>query len=75
MTKEKQRELNIHFEELKKGNFYWVPWGFSDSKKIDVLSCSLLYEIDTKGFYQPVYAFAVLIDNQTEAEFRVPALK
>ena len=41
--------------ELKEGYFRW--YGSND---LEVLRVELSYELDTKGFYQPIYAFSVV---------------
>ena len=53
--------------------------GYFESKKpadVRVLSCQLGYEIDTKGFYQPVYFFDVAsIDGTYAYRIMIPAMK
>lgn len=42
---------------------------------VTVTSCTLRYMIDTKGFYQPVYAFWVVsADGQYQYEIMIPAM-
>lgn len=44
--------------------------------KLMVLSCELAYEIDTKGFYQPVYLFAVEAeDGSYKNTVMIPAMQ
>lgn len=44
--------------------------------KLVVLSCELAYEIDTKGFYQPVYLFAVEAeDGSYKNTVMIPAMQ
>lgn len=65
------------YEQLCKGHIsdgdyfeYCAP------DKISVLSCALEYQIDTKGFYQPVYVFELLSDNGEYAiRSIIPALR
>ena len=64
-------------QELKDGNF-----AYADSMKhyagdsVTVISCTLDYEIDTKGFYQPVYIFEILIpETGNTCEAMIPAMK
>lgn len=52
------------YEKLKNGEFsnsgyfeYHLP------QEVEIISCELEYQIDTKGFYQPVYAFEVILDD------------
>jgi len=53
--------------------------GFYENKvpaEVSVLSCTLEYEIDTKGFYQPVYYFEVASTDGTYAySVMIPAMK
>lgn len=43
---------------------------------VSVFSCTLEYEIDTKGFYQPVYVFEVESPDGTYADrIMIPAMK
>lgn len=43
-------------------------------KAVSVLACELIYQIDTKGFYQPVYRFT-LAGEDYSARVMIPALK
>lgn len=65
------------FTQLRNGKF--GDGGFFERKKpadVYVLSCELGYEIDTKGFYQPVYYFAVASKDGTyEYRIMIPAMK
>lgn len=46
------------------------------TKQIEVLSCTLSYQVDTKGFYQPVYLVELRSeDTNFEVTETVPALK
>lgn len=65
------------FQELKDGNF-----AYADSLKryatdsVTVVSCTLDYQIDTKGFYQPVYIFEILIHETGNTDLAmIPAMK
>ena len=43
---------------------------------VSVLSCRPGYEIDTKGFYQPVYYFEVVsLDGAYKNQIMIPAFK
>jgi hypothetical protein len=45
-------------------------------KEITVINCTLQYQIDTKGFYQPVYSFEVVSeDGQYQYQIQIPAMK
>ena len=44
-------------------------------KNVTVLSCKLEYQVDTKGYYQPVYMFKVMYDGvEDEMRIMIPAL-
>ena len=57
------------FDRLKEGYFRW--YGSND---LEVLGVELSYELDTKGFYQPIYAFSVVWDD-LEGTINIPAIK
>ena len=64
-------------QELKNGKF-----SYADALKhyandsVTVVSCTLDYQIDTKGFYQPVYIFEILITETGNTELAmIPAMK
>ena len=46
-----------------------------NSTEVTVLSCKVGYEVDTKGFYQPVYIFEVLIPETGTLYTIIPAMK
>lgn len=63
------------FRQLKGGNFYGGVFESRSPKKVTVLSCRLEYQVDTKGFYQPVYTFGVMYDGvEDEMRIMIPAL-
>ena len=57
------------FDRLKEGYFRW--YGSND---LEVLKVELSYELDTKGFYQPVYTFSVSWDD-IEHTINIPAIQ
>ena len=65
------------FAQMRDGKFN--DGGYFERKSptdIDVLSCEFGYEIDTKGFYQPVYFFDVASrDGSYAYRIMIPALK
>ena len=65
------------FAQMRDGKFN--DGGYFERKaptEIDVLSCEFGYEIDTKGFYQPVYFFDVASrDGSYAYRIMIPALK
>ena len=65
------------FEKMCDGKF--SDGGFFEHKKpaeVSVLSCRLGYEVDTKGFYQPVYYFDIASqDGSYTYRIMIPAMK
>lgn len=57
------------FDRLEKGYFLVVG-----DKDFEVLGVALDYELDTKGFYQPVYVFSVMWDD-IEQTINIPAIR
>ena len=65
------------YERLCGGKFY-DDWYFENKAPADVnvLSCTLEYEVDTKGFYQPVYYFKVTSgDGNYQDKIMIPAME
>ncbi len=62
------------FAQVKEGNFdQYVPFQKGDTLYID--SCERTYLYDTKGFYQPVYAFSGYINHPENLWIcRIPSL-
>ena len=42
---------------------------------MEVTGVDLIYQLDSKGFYQPVYNFEVNIDKKENHNIYIPALK
>ena len=65
------------YQELKNGNFaYADALKHYANESVTVTSCMLDYEIDTKGFYQPVYIFEILIPETGNTTLAmIPAMK
>lgn len=59
------------YDKLLNGEFVCYYQG---EKDINILGTELAYQLDTKGYYQPVYRFAAII-NGDETEIIIPALK
>ncbi len=64
------------YKRLCKGKFangdrfeYYAP------SQVSVLSCTMEYRIDTKGFYRPVYVFDVVLDGEICDKIIMPAWK
>ncbi len=73
----------IENEEIKSEEEAWnlVESGWfrayqvSEINKIECLSSSLVYQRDSKDYYQPVYQFSVLINDVIYSELLIPAIK
>lgn len=61
------------FDQLQSGNFQ-TRYFENDLTSMLIQNVRLRYCADSKGFYQPVYAFDVLINGE-EAVVEIPALK
>lgn len=62
--------------ELLRAGQFWDGGFFEDEapKSVRVVSCEIAYEIDTKGFYQPVYQFYLVSgDGSYEDRILIPA--
>lgn len=59
------------YEKLVKGEFQYFD---NERLAIQVKSCSVVYCIDSKGYYQPNYQFECVINGE-EREIRIPAIK
>lgn len=76
-TFQKYKEIELMsekeaYERLCKGEFAWN----SEDNKINSLLVEeiyLNYEIDTKGFYQPVYVFVTML-NEQKTIVKIPAI-
>ena len=60
------------FEKIEEGQFNLGR--YSGEYEIVTEEAVLEYEIDSKGFYQPVYAFKAMV-NGTESKIRIPAIQ
>ena len=59
------------YKKLEKGEFrYWSE----EKLNLEVLDCNLEYQMDSKGFYQPVYLFNVLV-NENEEQIVIAAIE
>lgn len=61
------------YQKLLDGKFRY-SYQQETPKTLEVKSVSLVYQLDTKGFYQPVYEFDCRIDGE-ETSIWIPALK
>ena len=63
-------------EELKRGNFQGgETFAMNRVRRVTVLDCQLVYRTDTKGFYQPLYAFLIQPEGMGEGRVFLPAMK
>ncbi len=61
------------YDLLAQGKFLQI---YADSiTKIEVTDVRLGYEVDSKGFYQPVYLFTATFNGNEEGILKVPALQ
>lgn len=65
------------YKQLCDGKFYDRGFfEYTNPSNVSVISCTLEYEIDTKGFYQPVYYFEVVSQDGTYADrIMIPAMQ
>ena len=64
------RSENEAYEQILAGKF--VGMGY-ESAKLEIGQVSLDYMLDTKGFYQPIYSFAVRVEGE-EYNIQIPAI-
>ena len=62
------------FSRMKKGEFDGGIFESNAPKTARIVSCSLSYETDTKGFFQPVWVFGVRLDGKDAFKIEIPAL-
>ena len=51
------------YEKMKTGDFSSPYFTYYLPTEAEIISCELEYQIDTKGFYQPVYRFDISFDS------------
>ena len=59
------------YEKICAGEFRYDG---NEELNIEVGDCKIVYDIDSKGFYQPVYQFSCII-NGTESQIGIPAIQ
>lgn len=57
------------YEKIKNGEFRYFG---NETLDIEIKSCTLIYTIDSKGYYQPTYQFECSL-NGKESEILIPA--
>ena len=65
--------LKEAYDKILKGSFR-INNELKKNSKIEVKEYSLIYNLDSKGYYQPVYDFTVNIDGEI-SHIYIPALK
>ncbi len=63
------------YRQLQDGKFQDDTFERVAPRQVQVLSCTLSYQVDTKGFYQPVYEFTICYgDNPYPHMVTIPAM-
>ncbi len=62
------------YNEILLGKFKYAENYLGKIKKLEINNININYELDTKGYYVPVYIFDVKI-NEEETKIQIPALK
>ncbi len=63
------------YEQLKRGDFRCDYFEIVDPSQVQVRSCQLEYEVDSKGFYQPVYVFDLQLEGMEDPSIvKIPAM-
>ena len=66
---------NEAFEKLCRGEFNDETGSLENASEVTVTSCTLEYQVDTKGYYQPVFIFEVTTDvNDESLTVMIPSL-
>ena len=62
-------------ERMFTDQFLIISGNYCTPKKVDINACTLSYEIDSKGFYQPVYVFQIQFDEiEIPLSVKIPAI-
>ena len=78
LTMDRYKEVEIiseglAYEQIQEGIFSYFRAN-EDMLKVEITGVTLGYELDTKGFYQPVYQFEAKV-NDYDTQISVPAIK
>ena len=66
---------NDAYEKLRRGEFNDETGYLGNATEVTITSCTLEYQVDTKGYYQPVFIFEVVTDTSDERlDVMIPAL-
>ena len=64
------------YDRMTRGKFDGaVTFSSHQPLAVTVSACTITYQSDTKGFYQPVYRFTVMQGEEPFTEVRIPALQ
>ena len=66
--------LEEAYDKILRGEFKLLNM-LGKNSKMEITYANLTYQLDSKGFYQPVYDFTVNIDNEANHHIYIPALK
>ena len=66
--------LEEAYDKILRGEFKLLNM-LEKNSKMEITYANLTYQLDSKGFYQPVYDFTVNIDNEANHHIYIPALK
>ena len=62
------------FNKMERGNFQYSNNFYGELRSLEIISVVLDNKLDTKGFYQPVYIFEVIINGINTTNILIPAL-
>ena len=66
--------LKEAYDKILSGEFRLMDV-LEKNSKLEVTDANLIYQLDSKGFYQPVYDFTANIDGEENHHIYIPALK
>ena len=62
------------YNKILNGEFKIYDEFAKNLDKIEIIDFKLIYSLDTKGFYQPIYNFDVNLDEK-KSQIHIPAIK
>ncbi len=62
------------FSKVMEGKFVWWYGQDSEMQTLTIGDITLDYQLDSKGYYQPVYSFSVNVEGE-EAAIMIPAIR
>lgn len=66
--------LKEAYDKILRGEFRLLDV-LEKNSKMEVTDANLIYQLDSKGFYQPVYDFVANTDREEDHHIYIPALK